>query len=101
MNDILIDHTTISKVVPLLLELDSSVAQEGYQTQAETLLKSLRIGWQAYDQTNICFKKGETLINIIDHYLRALVDTANALHDILNEDTKKQLKQYLNKEKEP
>lgn len=99
MNEIVINHTNISKVVPLLLKLDSSAAQAGYQEQVETLLKSLRIGWQAYDQTKICFKKGETLINIVDHYLRALVDTAKTLYTLINEDAKKQLQQYFEEDR--
>jgi len=99
MNDILISNMNISMVVQFLLKLTFQQFQPAFATQAEILQTSLKIGWEAYNFTQVNFSAGKTEINIIDNYLQALITTAKALYELLNDDTKNQLQSQLQKQK--
>jgi hypothetical protein len=95
MSNIYIDATNISKVVRFLLKIDIKKFQKSHAEQVNALLSSLNVGWKAYNYTQVNFPAGDTEINISDNYLQALINTANFLYKILDNDSQQQLQKHL------
>jgi hypothetical protein len=82
--ELVIDSTNVSQVAQLILKCRPTDFDEKFKDKASVFLESLSIGWKAYIMTGQSYNAGDSLINIVDHYMIALANISIAVFDMLD-----------------
>lgn len=85
--ELIIDSTSVSKAAQLILKCGPDDFDERFKDKASIYLESLSVGWKAYTTTTQSYSAGDSLINIVDHYMTALTNITVAVFNMLNRES--------------